>query len=246
MFLGDQTSPDNPGYVAVISEVLARFHPELGLNIISAGSPGQTAGGLQSRALLDLLISSHPDWLVINIGLADALREPQLGGLLARYGAFMATAEAKQEDDTLGPEHRIRQSFLGPHSDSGTLPSIEWTRLPSFQSHVTTALQQLRAAGISSIVMTTVAVGNDLQHPLNLVMRSYNRVLREVASHAAIPLIDVDRAFRSVLERAINYRQRVALANHVGEANPQGQALIARTFLNTFGLLPQSGLRPPR
>lgn len=247
MFLGDHTSPDDSGYVGVISKVLSRFHPGLRLNLISAGSPGQTAGGLQSGALLDLLKSSRPDWLIINIGLADALREPQLGGLLTRYKAFLASTEADQaEGDILGPEHRVRPQFLGPHSDSGTLPQIEWTRLESFQSLMTGALEQLRTAGLQVVIMTTVAVGNDLQYPLNLALRAYNRVLREVASGAEVSVVDVDRAFRNVLERATNYKQKVALADERGVANPQGQALIARTFLNAFGLLPSPGTRPLR
>ena len=62
MFLGDHTSPDKPGYVAVVREVLGRFFPGLNLNLISAGGPGQTAGGLGSGALQDLLTSSRPDW----------------------------------------------------------------------------------------------------------------------------------------------------------------------------------------
>ncbi|HET9493870.1 MAG TPA: hypothetical protein VFR15_06540, partial [Chloroflexia bacterium] len=48
LFLGDHTSPDAPGYVDLVREILQRFHPELGLRLITAGAPGQSAAGLVS------------------------------------------------------------------------------------------------------------------------------------------------------------------------------------------------------
>jgi hypothetical protein len=243
MFLGDHTSPDDPGFVRVISDVLDRFKPDLRLNFISAGSPNQTAAGLQSRTLLDLLASSRPDWLVINLGLADALREPSLGPLLSRYRAYRASHE--EEDEILGPEHHVRPSSLGPHSDSGTPPEPEWTRLRVFSSSLAEAREQLGASGIRCVFVTPVLVSNDVQYPLNLALRAYSRTVRDVAGAASAPLVDVERAFRAVLDRATNYKQRVTLASEGGEVNPQGQALIARTFLSAFGLLPQPGFRPP-
>ncbi|HKP51482.1 MAG TPA: hypothetical protein VJ183_02400 [Chloroflexia bacterium] len=245
MFLGDQTSPDDPGFVRVISDVLSRFHPQLRLNLISAGAPGQTAGGLKSRTLLDLLSSSRPDWLVINLALADATREPPLVGLLHQYRARMATLES-DFDETLGPLHRIGEDAFGTRADSGKLPEIEWHRLPVFRSALGEAIGELRSAGVRSVLMTPVAVSHDLNHPLNLALRAYSRAIREVAGVEAAPLVDVDRAFRAVLERATNYKQKVSLADESGVANPQGVALIARTFLNAFGLLPQPGFRPLR
>src|SRR5580765_4174159 len=82
IFMGEHTSPNEPGYVEIISGVLARFHPQLRLNLISAGSRGQTAAALRSRAFLDLLTSAKPDWLALGIGMADALREPIAAKLL--------------------------------------------------------------------------------------------------------------------------------------------------------------------
>src|SRR5438105_5994754 len=76
LFIGDHTSPDDPGYVGVISTVLGRFHPLLKLNLISAGSRGQSAAGLRSRAMMQILTSSRPDSLAIGLGLADAASEP--------------------------------------------------------------------------------------------------------------------------------------------------------------------------
>jgi hypothetical protein len=244
MFLGDHTSPDDPGFVRVISDVLDRFRPDLRLNFISAGSPGQTAAGLRSRPLLDLLSSSRPDWLVLNLALADALREPSLATLLGRYRAYRASHE--DEEATLGPEHQVRPAFLGPHSDSGTPSEPEWSRLGVFTSSLADASEQLGASGVRCIFVTPVLVSNDVQYPLNLALRAYSRAVRDVAGAASSPLVDVERAFRAVIDRATNYKQRVTLAAEGGEVNPQGQALIARTFLSTFGLLPQSGFRPPR
>lgn len=241
MFLGDHTSPDNPGFLRVLGDVLGRFHSELHLNLISAGSSGQTAAGLTSRALLDLLMSSSPDWLVINVGLADALREPGLERLLSRYRAL--AAQADEENDALGPEHHVRESSLGPRSDSGVLRETEWARLSIFKSHLADAVRELTGAGIRCILVTTIAVGGNLQHPLNLALKAYSRAIREVATAAGAPVVDVERAFRDVLERATNYKQKVSLADERGEVNQQGQALLARTFLGAFHLLPNPGQR---
>src|SRR5438105_6696057 len=125
IFLGDHTSPDEPGYVRIVADVLARFHSALRLNLISAGSRRQTAAGLGSRTMLDLLGSSRPDWVAAGMGLADALREPALPALMREYGRRLA---AQEEDDnpTLGPEHQVSRRFHGPVSDSGpSLAAIE-------------------------------------------------------------------------------------------------------------------------
>jgi hypothetical protein len=150
------------------------------------------------------------------------------------------------EDSVLGPEHRVRSDDLGPVSDIGRAPEPVWDRLPAFRETLATLCAELSDAGVGIILMTTVLVGDDLRSPLNVALRAYSRAVSEVANASGLPLVDVNRAFRDVLDRAITYKQRVSLTNSQGEPNAQGQALIARTMLATLGLLPQTGHRPAR
>jgi lysophospholipase L1-like esterase len=245
LFLGDHTSPDEPGYVRLLGDILARFHPNLNLNLISAGSKGQTAQGLRSRTLLDMLVSAKPNWVVLNIGLADALREPPLKGMLEEYGKRQEALDLAGEM-TLGPEHRVRASDLGPVSDVGRPPEPQWERLEAFKSDLAQVCAELDQANVGRILITPVVAGDDLANPLNIALLAYSRAITQVAGNQSATLIDAQRAFRDVFERATTYKQRVALASAGGELKAQGQALLARTFLQSVGLLPYPGYRPPR
>jgi lysophospholipase L1-like esterase len=244
LFLGDHTSPDEPGYVRLLGEILARFHPKLKLNLISAGSHVQTAQGLRSRTLLDMLISSKPNWVVLNIGLADTLREPALKAMLEEYSKRQEASDLAAEM-TLGPEHRVRANDLGPVSDVGRPTEPQWERLEAFKSDLAHVCAELEGAGVGRILVTPVVAGDDLANPLNIALLAYSRAITQVAGAQSTTLVDAHRAFRDVLDRAITYKQRVALASNGGELKAQGQALLARTFLQAVGLLPYPGYRAP-
>jgi lysophospholipase L1-like esterase len=239
-FIGDHTSPDKPGYVGIISDVLSRFFPELRLNLISAGSKGQSVPGLRSRAMMEILTSSRPDWLVIGLGLADAMREPGAARLLAEYRERLAAIDETAEE-TFGPEYRAKLYKDLPPSDSGPEPApqeVELVRLAAFRRGLSEAIQELQASGVRPILLTTTFVDNDRDNPVNLVLRAYSKATREAAQEREVPLVDVERAFRDIFDRAANYKQKVALFGPDGTLNAQGQSLVARTFLATFGLLP--------
>lgn len=236
LFLGDHTSPDAPGYVDLVREILQRFHPELRLRLITAGAPGQSAAGLVSPEMMALLTSVRPDWLVIGIGLSDALREPGARRLLAD------TARAEQEaahstlDTTFGPELRPDAAEHEPDP----APSLE--KVDAFAGNLASAVAQMQSVGVRVCLLTTIVVGNTTEHPANRVVSAYNRVIRQQAVDAGALVVDVERAFRDVIDRAANYQQKVTLTGQGGELNAQGQALIARTLLARLGLLP-SGRR---
>jgi hypothetical protein len=250
IFLGDHTSPDSPGYVQVVGDVLARFQPGLRLNLVSAGAPGHTAGGLASPELLQILTTSRPDWLSVAIGLADAAREPMLPTLFAEYNERqLARDRDSEEDGVIGPEHRTgRQRPAASTNGKNDLPHTTpvWERLTSFTGTLSASLETLHQAGVRLVLHTPVAVGSDPSYPLNLALRAYGKVIREAAASSGSVLVDVQQAFAAILDRATTYKQRVALADLSGQVNPQGQALLARTFLNAFGLLPPPGFRPLR
>jgi lysophospholipase L1-like esterase len=243
-FIGDHTSPDDPGYVAIVSTVLARFHPGLGLNLISAGSPGQSAAGLRSSAMIEILTSSRPDWLVVGLGLADAAREPAAIKLMREHRE-RAASEDEALAATFGPEYRSSFYDHEPPSDSGSQKrEIELVRLPAFQQHLREAISELSAAGVRPILLTTTFVDNDPGNPVNHVLGAYNRAIRKVSDELGVPLVDVERAFKGVFDRAANYKQKAMLFGPDGKLLAQGQSLLARTFLGTFGLLPGAGSRP--
>ncbi len=240
MFMGDHTSPDTEGYVRVIRDVLARFHPTLRPNLISTGSSEQTARALNSDVLHNLLLSSRPDWLIIGIGLADALREPLLAPLVEQWQAARATAEA--DEATFGRERIGNGSAPGRKN----VESYRLSRVDAFGSHLGEAVGRLTSAGLRPVLLTTVLVGEDLTHPLNIILKRYNKAIRDVANQSVLPVVDVERAFNDLFLRAGQYKQRVSLAGYRGDISPQGEALLARTFLHAFGLLPYPGYRPLR
>lgn len=246
LFLGDHTSPDHPGYVAVMRDVLQRFHPKLQVNLISAGSRGQTAAGLRSSTLLNLITSSKPDWLIVGIGLADAFKEPSAQAALRQIDDERSQQQLEDAEATFGPELRPRLDNRGPVNDIGTDRSAEVKRLAPFHQDMATAIKQYREAGINVAVLTTALLGTDPQWTMNRVLRVYNQSIRAATLESGALTVDVEKAFRDVLDRATTYKQRVALAAPTGEANAQGQALLARTVLGALDMLPQPGWRPLR
>jgi lysophospholipase L1-like esterase len=237
IFLGDHTSPDAPGYVALVREVVERFHPELGLRLITAGSPGQSASGLSSEAMMQLLASARPDWLVVGIGLADALREPVARQRLQEFQRSEREAEQSTLDATFGPPLEAQRK------DPASEPALRLENLDAFSENLRTAIARLTEARVRVCLLTTIVLGNSLEHPVNAVVSAYNDVIRQQARAAGVLLVDIEAAFRDVMDRAANYKQTVSLTGPRGELNAQGQALVARSLLTAFGVLPSGRVR---
>ena len=246
IFLGDHTSPDDLGYVSILRDVLDRFYPKLQLRLISAGSRRQTASALGSQALTEIITSSKPEWLIVGIGLSDALREPVVQTAMQNPQSVEAYREEAEAEAAFGPEHRVSRRGLGPVSDVGRIPELNILNVSAFETDMTAALTRFSAAGINVVVLTTILAGADLHSTLNGVLSSYNKAIRAAAQVSGSLLIDVEKAYRDILDRALNYKQSVALASPVGEINAQGTALLARTVLSGLEILPQSGWRPFR
>jgi lysophospholipase L1-like esterase len=248
IFIGDHSSPDAPGYVAIVRSILARFHPALGLNLIPAGGAGQTAAGIASQRMNQLLTSARPDWVSLALGLADASREPQLEAQVRLYRERLSASEA-DEDNSIGTVHlegRRRSALNGTDPAQPRPESLEWEQTETFGDTLERAIETLQASSIGVILHTPVLVGVDPKHPKNNAARAYARVVRDIAKARDAELVDDLEAFRGVLDRATSYKQQVELADLSGRTNAQGDALLARTFLGTFGLLPYPGQRPPR
>jgi lysophospholipase L1-like esterase len=243
LFLGDHTSPGDTAYVGIMRGIIERFYPDLHLNLLSSGSPGQTARGLRSAALMEIIVSSKPDWLVIGIGLADVLREPEVQRYI-ELEAQPVPRESAEAEATFGPVMSMKGYRLAPVDDVGRKPDPAMHNLESFALDYRAALAQLRKSEVKCAVLTTVLVGNDPNTTVNRVLRSYNRAIRTAAIECEALLVDVEKACKNILDRAVNYKQLVALASASGQINAQGEALLARTTMNAFGILPQPGQRP--
>lgn len=213
------------------------------MRLISVGSKGQTPDGLRSQAMTEILSSSRPDYIVMGLGLTDALAEPSTRQLLENYRRSLETAD-NGLDAAIGPLFRASMDGTRPAEDSGPPPEPSLVRLGHFVESLHLAVANLREYGIGSILITPPLVTNDPDYPLNSILRVYARRVREVGQAEGTPVVDAERAFRNMFDRAANYKQKAALSNPDGTLNAQGQTLIARTFLDTFGLLPGPGFRP--
>jgi hypothetical protein len=223
--------------------IIPRFYPNLHLNLLSSGSPGQTARGLRSPALTQIIVSSKPDWLIVGIGLADALREPAVREYL-EAASQSVPRESAEAEATFGPVMSMKGYRLAPVDDAGHQPDPVLHHLDEFAANYRAGLLEYSEAGIQCASLTTILAGDDPATPTNRVLRVYNRAIRAAASEAGAVLIDVEKAFKNVLDRALNYKQHVSLASGTGQVNAQGEALLARTTLNGLGILPQPGHRP--
>ena len=99
------------------------------------------------------------------------------------------------------------------------------------------------AAGVRPALLTLTTPGPDRFYSINAVLHAYSRAIRRAAETHAAVLVDVDIAFRNLFDRAANYKQTISLTGPRGGLNAQGQTLIARTFLEAFGVFPQHGFR---
>src|SRR5439155_16131797 len=179
------------------------------------------------------------------LGLADAAREPEAIKLMREHREWVESEDQALEA-TFGPEHRSSFYENQPASDSGRAArqrQIELVRLVAFRRDLGAAVSELLAAGVRPILFTTTPFDNDRDNPANLVLAAYNKAIRELAQEHGAPLVDLERAFRDVFDRAANYKQKVALLGPEGKLNAQGQSLVARTFLQAFGLLSGTGSR---
>jgi hypothetical protein len=115
--------------------------------------------------------------------------------------------------------------------------------LDGFAENLSAAIGELRNAGVRPALLTIAPPGPDIDFPVNAVFKAYSRAIRAVAQEHELVLIDLERAFQNIYDRATNYKQKVALSGPRGELNAQGQSLVARSFLGAFGLLPMPGQR---
>jgi hypothetical protein len=253
VFTGDHITPQEPGYVGVAARVIERFHSRLRLSLVSIGAHHQTPAALRSSGLLDAIRATRAAWLVLAVGLADAFAEPATAEIMEQYKRWLASFD-EPGSLAIGAEHRWpnepetdgEQHEVGAERDADLHhppqpTNIRLERLSGFSEDLRALVEEASQAGTRCVLLTTVVVGNDVQHPVNAVLRAYNQELRAIAAGRGLPVVDVEQAFTAVYERAATYKQRVALTIPPATLNPQGEALVARTFLDTMGLLPRRG-----
>ncbi len=253
LFLGDHTGAGEPGYVQVVARVVERFYSGLRLTLVSVGRPGQTASALCSPEMVEAVRAARPDWLVVGVGLADAFGEPAAHRLIDQYQRWLDSIDETAET-TIGPEHGAPPDGSEPRYDGARshpqapplLTNVKLERIEEFTLALGTLISGMQEAGVRCVLMTTIMVANDPHHPMNAILKEYNRTIRTVAAGRGVSIVDVEQVFSAVYERAASYRQKVVLTTAGGQLNRQGEALIARAFLDAMGLLPSPGWRPPQ
>src|SRR5205814_7245823 len=105
---------------------------------------------------------------------------------------------------------------MEPVSDIGRPSELPLELLPEFKRNLTEALTELQQSGVRPILFSLVMIGDDREHPINDLLRAYSKAIREVAQEQAISLVDVERAFRDIFDRAANYKQRLSLTGPDG------------------------------
>ncbi len=85
----DSARPYGRGYVSIFRDLMLVREPQKNVNIINRGIGGETVVGLRNRWNNDV-ISHHPDWLSVKIGINDLHRhiEENDNGLLSPDGFF--------------------------------------------------------------------------------------------------------------------------------------------------------------
>lgn len=109
--------------------------------------------------------------------------------------------------------------------------------LPEFEARYRALLDRIATAGCRAILLTIPVLGSPGADRPIPDPRSYNQAIRHLAEATGRPLVDTQRPFHEVYERAARYKQQVSLTTDGIHPNHQGHALIARAFLVQLGLL---------
>ena len=68
--LGDSITQGDPGYVSLISDLIAARYPERGIKVINSGIGGHKAPDMLERLDRDVL-AYKPQWVTVNVGIND-------------------------------------------------------------------------------------------------------------------------------------------------------------------------------
>ncbi|UKS28035.1 SGNH/GDSL hydrolase family protein [Paenibacillus sp. HWE-109] len=82
------------GYVRHIRDYLQLFHSDSQVTVVNKGISGNTVLDLQARWQEDV-ISHHPDWVSISIGINDAWKEIEINRYEETYRSLIVTAIEK-------------------------------------------------------------------------------------------------------------------------------------------------------
>ena len=68
--LGDSITQAEPGYVSLMSALIAAKYPDRGIQIVNAGIGGHKAPDMRARLERDVL-AHRPQWVTISVGIND-------------------------------------------------------------------------------------------------------------------------------------------------------------------------------
>lgn len=110
--------------------------------------------------------------------------------------------------------------------------------LDQYKKNMAAIVDKVQAAGIKVMILTATVIGEDIDNGNNQKLKAYNAFLKELATQKKCLLADlnadVQRAL-NILEKAGQQRGQMLTLDGV-HMKPQGDAVMARGVLKSFGL----------
>jgi lysophospholipase L1-like esterase len=167
-------------------------------------------------------------------------RRPDLGLRLINAGIAGNTIRdlrARLDRDVLARRPDWVVICIGANDYFGAARGPGGVPLSEFEAGYRALVERLQSAGIDPVLLTIPVIGSDEEDSPIPDPRAYNAAIQALAQSAGLRLVDVHRAFYAVYERAVQYKQVIALSTDGIHPNSQGHALIARTLVQELGLL---------
>jgi lysophospholipase L1-like esterase len=167
-------------------------------------------------------------------------RRPDLGLRLINAGIAGNTIRdlrARLDRDVLARRPDWVVICIGANDYFGAARGPSGVPLAEFETGYRALVERLQRAGIDPVLLTIPVIGSDEEDSPIPDPRAYNAAIQALAQSAGLRLVDVHRAFYAVYERAVQYKQVIALSTDGIHPNSQGHALIARTLVQELGLL---------
>lgn len=109
--------------------------------------------------------------------------------------------------------------------------------LPAYEKNITSIVDQVQAAGIKVMIMTSSLIGENPQSPNNQKLVAYNNFLRQLAVKKHCLLADINAAELALLQRDRHlgrWHGNLLTVDGV-HPNPLGHVMFAEVILRAFG-----------
>lgn len=109
--LGDSITQADPGYVSLLSAMIAAKYPERGIQVINSGIGGHKAPDMLTRLDRDVL-AFQPHWVSVNVGINDVWHGED-GVPLALYESTVDKIVQRLQDDSQAEVLLVTPTVIG-------------------------------------------------------------------------------------------------------------------------------------